>query len=144
MRPSLLNPLFAPVRMLPGVGPKLEKLYRRLLGREEPPRLVDLVFHLPASVIDRRARPKLRDVAFDTVVTVAVTVDRHRPSPPNRPRAPYQVYTSDDTGDLILTFFHAKRDYLEKLLPVGEHRTVSGVTALYDGMLQMEIGRAHV
>ncbi len=137
MRPPLLNPLFAPVRMLPGVGPKLEKLYRRLLGREEPPRIVDLLFHLPASVIDRRARPKLRDVTFDTVVTVAVTVDRHRPSPPNRPRAPYQVYTSDETGDLTLVYFNAHKDYLQKLLPVGERRIVSGTVALYDGMRQM-------
>ena len=72
-----------------------------------------------------------------TVVTVAVTVDRHRPPPPHRPRAPYQIYASDETGDLILTYFHAKRDYLEKLLPVGELRYVSGTTALYDGMLQM-------
>src|SRR6266540_70298 len=137
MRPPLLNPLFAPVRMLPGVGPKLEKLYRRLLGREEPPRIVDLLFHLPASVIDRRTRPKLRDVTFDTVVTVAVTVDRHRPSPPNRPRAPYQVYTSDETGDLTLVYFNAHKDYLQKLLPVGERRIVSGTVALYDGMRQM-------
>ena len=61
----------------------------------------------------------------DTVVTVAVTVDRHRPPPPHRPRAPYRIYTSDETGDLILTFFNARRDYLEKLLPVGERRYVS-------------------
>ena len=38
---------------------------------------------------------------------------------------------------LTLTYFHAKRDYLEKLFPVGELRYVSGTTALYDGMLQM-------
>ena len=73
----------------------------------------------------------------DTVVTVAVTVDRHRPPPPHRPRAPYQVYASDETGDLILTYFNARKDYLEKLLPVGERRYVSGTAALYDGMLQM-------
>jgi ATP-dependent DNA helicase RecG len=138
MRPSLLDPLFAALTTLPGVGPKLEKLYRRLFGREDAPaRVVDLLFHLPTGTIDRRARPKLRDVVPGTVATVAVTVDRHRPSPPNRPRAPYQIYASDETGDLILTFFHAKRDYLEKLLPVGELRYVSGATALYDGMLQM-------
>ncbi len=137
MRPNLLNPLFAAITSLAGVGPKLEKLYRRLLGRDDEPRLVDLLFHLPTGAIDRRARPKLRDVVSGTVVTVAVTVDRHRPSPPHRPRAPYQIYASDDTGDLILTFFNARRDYLEKLLPVGELRYVSGTTALYDGMLQM-------
>ncbi len=137
MRPNLLNPLFAAITSLAGVGPKVEKLYRRLLGRDDVPRIVDLLFHLPTGTIDRRARPKLRDVVPGSVVTVAVTVDRHRPAPPHRPRAPYQVYASDDTGDLILTFFNARRDYLEKLLPVGELRYISGTTALYDGMLQM-------
>jgi ATP-dependent DNA helicase RecG len=138
MRPNLLNPLFAALTTLPGVGPKVEKLYRRLLGRdEEAARIIDLLFHLPTGAIDRRARPKLRDVVPGSVVTVAVTVDRHRPSPPHRPRAPYQIYASDETGDLILTFFNARRDYLEKLLPVGELRYVSGTTGLYDHMLQM-------
>jgi ATP-dependent DNA helicase RecG len=137
MRPSLLNPLFAPLMTLSGVGPRLEKLYGRLLGRDDTPRVVDLIFHLPTGAIDRRARPKLRDVEPDTVVTVAVTVDRHRPPPPHRPRAPYQIYTSDETGDLILTFFKAHKDYLLKLLPVGERRYVSGTVALYDHMRQM-------
>jgi ATP-dependent DNA helicase RecG len=138
MRPNLLNPLFGALTTLSGVGPKLERLYRRLLGRgEEEARIIDLLFHLPTGVIDRRARPKLSDVVPGTVVTVAVTVDRHRPSPPHRPRAPYQVYASDDTGDLILTFFNARRDFLEKLLPVGELRYVSGTTGTYDGVLQM-------
>jgi ATP-dependent DNA helicase RecG len=137
MRPNLLNPLFGALTTLAGVGPKLEKLYQRLLGREDQARIIDLLFHVPTGVIDRRARPKLRDVVPGSVVTVAVTVDRHRPSPPHRPRAPYQIYASDDTGDLILTFFNARRDYLEKLLPVGELRYVSGTTGLYDHMLQI-------
>jgi ATP-dependent DNA helicase RecG len=137
MRPNLLNPLFAALTALPGVGPKVEKLFRRLLGREDTPRVVDLLFHMPTGAIDRRARPKLRDVVPDTVVTIAVTVDHHRPAPPHRSRAPYQIYASDETGDIVLTFFNARRDYLEKLLPVGERRYVSGTVALYDGMRQM-------
>jgi ATP-dependent DNA helicase RecG len=137
MRPSLLDPFFAAVTTLPGVGPKVEKLYRRLLGREDVPRVMDLLFHLPTGTIDRRARPKLRDVEPGTVVTVEVTIDKHRPSPPNRPRVPYLIYASDDTGDLVITYFHARPDQLQKLLPVGEKRYVSGTTALYDGMLQM-------
>jgi ATP-dependent DNA helicase RecG len=136
MRPSLLNPLFAAVTTLTGVGPKLAKLYDRLLGREDA-RILDLLFHLPSGAIDRRARPKLRDVAFDSVVTVAVTVDRHRAPPPHRSRAPYQIYTSDETGDLVLVYFNAHKDYLQKLFPMGERRYVSGTVALYDGMLQM-------
>src|SRR5712692_1062691 len=138
MRPNLLNPLFASITGLPGVGPKVEKLFSRLLGREaETPRIVDLLFHLPAGTIDRRARPQLRDVVPGSVVTVEVHVDRHRPSPPNRPRAPYLIYASDETNDIVLTYFNARRDYLERLLPVGADRYVSGTAALYDGMLQM-------
>jgi ATP-dependent DNA helicase RecG len=136
MRPLILSPLFASLTSLPGVGPKLEKLYAYLLDREAP-HVVDLLFHLPSGVIDRRARPKLGDALPDQIVTVAVTVDKHRPSPPHRSRAPYRIYTHDDTGDLTLTYFNARRDYLEKLLPIGETRYVSGKVEFYDGTLQM-------
>jgi ATP-dependent DNA helicase RecG len=137
MRPDLLSPLFASLTSLPGVGPKLELLYARLLGREAP-RVIDLLLHLPSGVIDRRARPKLNEVRPGEVVTVAVTVLEHRAPPPQRARAPYRVVTGDDTdATLTLTFFHAHKDYLEKLLPIGETRYVSGVAELYDGNLQM-------
>ena len=56
MRPALLNPLFAPVTSLGGVGPKQDKLLRYLLDRSETPRLVDLLLHLPAP--PRGAREK--------------------------------------------------------------------------------------
>src|ERR1700712_4886626 len=137
MRPVLLNPLFAPVTTLAGVGPKQDKLFRYLLGRNETPRLVDLLLHLPASVIDRRARPKIRDAPQGAVVTLEVTVDRHRPPPPRNARAPFLVYASDDTGDVVLTFFRAKPGYVEKLLPVGEKRYVSGTLQMYDGIPQI-------
>src|ERR1700733_6104329 len=126
MRPALLNPLFAPVTSLAGVGPKQDKLFRYLLGRDETPRLVDLLLHLPASVIDRRARPKIRDVVPGTVGTMEVTVDRHPPRPaPNHP-PPHSAYASDETGDVVLTYFRAQPGFVEKLLPVGEKRYVSG------------------
>jgi ATP-dependent DNA helicase RecG len=137
MRPALLNPLFAPVTSLAGVGPKQDKLLRYLLGRDETPRLVDLLLHLPASVIDRRTRPKIRDAVPGTVATLEVTVDRHRPTPARNHRAPHLVYASDDTGDVVLTYFRAQPGYVEKLLPVGSKRYVSGTVQMYDGMLQI-------
>jgi ATP-dependent DNA helicase RecG len=137
MRPDVLSPLFASLTSLPGVGPKLERLYARLLDREAP-RVIDLLLHMPSGAIDRRARPKLNEVQAGQVVTVAVTVDEHRPPPPHRARAPYRIVTSDDTGQtLTLTFFNARKDSLEKLLPVGEMRYVSGTAEVYDGNLQM-------
>jgi ATP-dependent DNA helicase RecG len=137
MRPALLNPLFAPVTSLGGVGPKQDRLFRYLLGRDDTPRLVDLLLHLPASVIDRRARPKIREAVPGTVVTLEVTVDRHRPTPGRNPRAPHLVYASDDTGDVVLTYFRSPPGYVEKLLPVGAKRYVSGTAQMYDGTLQI-------
>jgi ATP-dependent DNA helicase RecG len=137
MRPALLNPLFAPVTSLAGVGPKQDKLLRYLLGRDETPRLVDLLLHLPASVIDRRARPKIRDAVPGTVVTLEVTIDRHRPTPGRNARAPHLVYASDDSGDVVLTYFRAQPGYVEKLLPVGAKRYVSGTLQLFDGVPQI-------
>jgi ATP-dependent DNA helicase RecG len=128
--------MFASVAGLSGIGPKQEKLFARLLGKDAP-RILDLLLHLPSGVVDRRARPKLRDVVPGSVVTVAVTIDRHRAGTPGRSRAPHQIYASDETGDLVLTYFKAQPGYLEKLFPIGARRYVSGVTALYDGMLQM-------
>ena len=137
MRPLVLNPLFASLTSLSGVGPKLEKLYARLLDREAP-RVIDLLFHLPSGAVDRRARPKLNQVQAGQLVTVAVTVEEHRPAPRNRPRAPYRIITSDDTGQtLTLTYFNAREDYLRKLLPEGETRYISGTAEFYDDMLQM-------
>ena len=43
MRPAILFPLFADIRTLSGVGPKLEKLIARVAG----PKLFDLIFDLP-------------------------------------------------------------------------------------------------
>ena len=137
MRPPLLNPLFAPITSLAGVGPKQDRLFRYLLDRETTPRIIDLLFHLPASVIDRRARPKIRDAIPGTVVTLEVTVDRHRPVPGRNPRAPHLVYAGDDTGDVVLTYFRAQPGYVEKLLPVGSKRYVSGTLQMFDGMPQI-------
>jgi ATP-dependent DNA helicase RecG len=136
MRPAVLNPLFASVRSLSGVGPKLETLYARLLGRDEP-HVADLLFHLPSGAVDRRLQPKLNEVVPGTLVTVAVTIDQHRPPPPNRPRAPYRIHASDETSTLTLTYFRAHGDQLRKQMPEGSRRYVSGTTELYDGELQM-------
>src|SRR5690349_19254233 len=112
MRPSALNPLFASVTTLAGIGPRLEKLYAKLLDRPGP-RLIDLLFHLPTGAVDRRARPKPRDVVPGTLVTVKVRIERHRPPPPHRYRTPYLIYATDDTGDLVITYFNAQKNYLQ-------------------------------
>ncbi len=137
MRPDILNPLFAEIISLPGVGPKQDKLLRYLLGRNDAPRLIDLILHLPSNFIDRRARPNIADAVIGTQVTLRITIDRHRAPPPGRSRVPYLIYGHDDTGDVVLTYFRGVKAYLEKLLPVGEVRYVSGVAQMFDGTLQI-------
>jgi len=130
MRPSILFPLFAETRTLPGVGPKLEKLIAHVAG----PRLVDLVFDLPVGVIDRSYRPKLAAAEAGKIATVEVIVRQHIPGDRKRP---YKVRCSDETGFIELVFFHVKGDYLKRTLPVGERRIVSGRLERFRDGLQM-------
>ena len=101
MRPALLNPLFAPLRALPGVGPKTGKLFDKLLAHgPEEARVLDALFHLPHSTIDRRSRPKIADAGRDLIVTLEVTVAEHRPPPGRNGRGPYRILVQDETGDV--------------------------------------------
>lgn len=137
MRPTALNPLFSPARALPGVGEKTGKLFDRLLGPTgAEARVLDVLFHLPHSSIDRRSRPKIRDAEIDQVVTIEATVAEHRPPPP-RSRAPYRVLVEDETGDLLLVFFLANHQWIEKMLPLGARRWISGKLELWEGHRQM-------
>ena len=138
MRPALLNPLFAPVRTLTGIGPKTGKLFDRLLANDGgEARVVDALFHLPQGTIDRRARPKIRDAERDAIVTLEVTVTEHRPPNGRFAKAPFRVIVEDETGDVELVFFLANHQWIERMLPLGEKRWVSGKLELWDGHLQM-------
>ena len=138
MRPSLLDPLFAPVSVLPGIGPKIAKLLETLLdtapGREAT--VLDLAFHLPHAVIDRSRRPGIAYSENGDTVTLDVRVERHMPAPRGS-RAPYKVIAADATGSIALVFFHPRQDWLEKVLPVGGRRIISGKVEWFSERPQM-------
>ena len=136
MRPALLDPLFAPLSTLPGVGPKNAKLFDRLLGRADGARVLDLLFHLPVGVLDRRVRPKIRDARPDAIATLHVRVTEHRPPAPGR-KGPLRVLVEDETGDVELVFFLNNFEWVKQKLPIGATRWVSGRLELWDGHLQM-------
>ena len=131
MRPAILFPLFAETRSLPGIGPRLEKLIAQVVGR----RLVDLIFDLPVGVVDRSYRPKLIAAEAGRIATIAVNVLDHLP--PRDKRQPYRVRCSDETAAIELVFFHAHEDYLNKTLPVGSKRIISGRVERFNNRLQM-------
>ncbi len=133
LRPSILNPLFAAVVTLPGIGPRLVKLVERVAGAK----VVDLLWHLPVGIVDRRFAPKVGESPPGKIATITVEVLSHAPPPPRNRRVPYRVNCGDETGLITLVFFHAHADYLERTLPVGEQRVVSGKVEFFDDKRQM-------
>ena len=131
MRPQSLIPLFAQVTSLPGIGPRLGKLVEKLVG----PLVVDMLWHLPFGVTDRRNAPEIAGARPGEIATLTVTVEQHH-VPASR-RQPYRVWCSDETGRICLTYFNGREDYLKKLLPPGEIRVVSGRVEQYQGEVQM-------
>jgi len=130
-RPEILFPLFGALEGLDGIGPKTAKLFKGL-GVETPR---DLLFVLPHSGIDRRLRASVRDVVPPEVATVEVEVGNHLP--PRQKGRPYRVLVRDAQQEFQLVFFHARGDYLQKLLPSGQRRLVSGRVETFDGVYQM-------
>jgi ATP-dependent DNA helicase RecG len=142
MRPSILNPLFSSISVLKGVGPGLEKTLGRFLApaaEEKAPeaRVVDLLFHLPSGFLDRRNRYSIHDLPDKGIVTIEVTIARHRPPPPNNRRIPYRVDCYDATGKISLVYFHNFAFHLKRLLPEGESRFISGQVDWYQGEPQI-------
>lgn len=138
MRPSILDPLFAPATTLSGVGPKLGKALDKFLGDElRPARVIDLLFHLPTGAVDRRPSASIADAPIGEIATFSARVTEHRPTPAGKAKAPYRILVEDETGDVTLVFFHADVRHLLLTLPIGEYRIVSGKLELWDGMRQM-------
>ena len=130
-RPEALFPLFAELETLPGVGPKAAEALKTL-GVERPK---DLLYLLPHSGVDRARRPSVRDVTPPATLTVEVEVGMH--VPPRSKGKPYRVHVRDQKLEFQLVFFHARGDYLQRLLPTGQRRLVSGRVELFDGIAQM-------
>ncbi len=144
MRPPRLAPLFATVRSLKGVGPKVEGVLNKLVApRHEGAhaRVIDLLWHLPAGVIDRPLTPRIADARIGDLATLEVTVAEHRPGGGRRRVArgsPYRVLVEDAAGAALeLVYFNADPTYLKRLLPEGSKRLISGKLESYDGWLQM-------
>ncbi|ARE38307.1 ATP-dependent DNA helicase [Rhodovulum sp. P5] len=130
-RPDILFPLFGALEKLDGVGPKTAKLLSRI--EIEKPR--DLLFTLPHTGIDRRRRATIRAVPAGEVSTVEVVVGQHQA--PRSAGRPYRVQVQDAETAFTLVFFHARADYLRRLLPEGGRRVVSGKVEIFDGMAQI-------
>jgi ATP-dependent DNA helicase RecG len=124
-----LIPLFAPQTTLKGIGPAVAKLLAKATGGE---RLIDLLFHLPESYLDRRQRPTITHARAGQMVTLTVEVIRHER--PANARQPWRVLVGDGTGVAELVFFKFNR---EEQMPPGAKLLVSGKLESFNGRLTM-------
>ena len=125
MDPNTLTPLFAPLTSLRGIGPAVAPLMARAVGGD---RVIDLLFHMPDSYLDRRSRPTIAAARPGTVATLAVEVVRHER--PANARQPWRIVVKDDTGVAELVFFRFTR---ESQMPPGAKLLVSGKIDLFNG-----------
>lgn len=129
MRPEILFPLFAEVTTLKGVGAKVAPLIRKVAG----PLVRDLAFLAPTGIVHRRA--VTADQAQDgEVVILDVVIDRH--IRPHKIGAPWRVRASDATGFVHLIWFRGG-PHLERLVPPGERRVVSGKVEIFNNEIQI-------
>jgi ATP-dependent DNA helicase RecG len=124
-----LASLFAPLTSLRGMGPTVAALVARAAGGA---RVIDLLFHMPESYLDRSARPTIRTAKPGTVATLAVEVVRHER--PATSRQPWRIVVKDDTGIAELVFFKFTR---ETQMPSGTKLLVSGKLDVFNGRLTM-------
>ena len=131
-RPFEIDPLFRGLTTLPGLGPRNGKLVEKLV---EGPRVADLLFHGPADFIDRRFTCPLSQAPNGKMLTTQVRVEKHYQN--ERKSLPYRVKCTDGSGTVMLVFFHAKKGWIEKLLPLGSERVISGKIEYFQGQIQM-------
>ncbi|MCI5110908.1 MAG: ATP-dependent DNA helicase RecG [Marivita sp.] len=130
-RPEILFPLFGDLSGLKGVGPKTADTLGHM-GIEVPR---DLLYTLPHSVVDRRLRDTVQGADLPATLTVEVQIGAHRP--PRTKGGAYRVQVEDAQIAFQIVFFHARGDYVAKILPFGARRIVSGKVEFFDGMAQM-------
>ena len=136
MRPHILDHLFASVTTLSGVGPKYAKLLENFCGA----RLIDLLWHLPSGVIDRRCNTALKYVNKGQIWTGKVRIIEH--IVPRTPKQPYRIVAEEaDKGlmaeQIILDYFKTFGNSLARQFPVGSHKIISGKIDVFNGSLHM-------
>ena len=132
MRPNELFPLFALLTSLPSMGEVMAKRVERLLAGAH---VVDLLWHRPSAIVDRRPMPGAAHAISGQVATFVVKVLAYHA--PAAPRRPWRISTSDDTGPLDLVFFHTSRSGLEQRLPIGSQLAISGLVENFAGTAQI-------
>jgi ATP-dependent DNA helicase RecG len=138
-RPPVLDPLFRSLGAVKGVGPQLSALLARFFGAPEGQEAIvlDLLMHMPSGIVDRRRMDGVANTYVGHIATLRLHIDRHQPPPRGKAHIPHRVFAHDETGEIQLVFFRAQGGWVERALPVGEERYVSGTIGFFNGEKQI-------
>lgn len=131
MRPAILNPLFAEIESLEGVGPALV----RQLARLKIARVADLLWHLPVMAIERVVTDQLDESLVGRPVVCTLTPQAHEEG---YGRRPLRVMAHDAAGTVAeLVWFGQTGAWAKRLMPIGEPKIVSGKLDRFGMSLRM-------
>ena len=135
--PPLLRPLFAPLSILKGIGPRRLPALEKLCGEN---RILNLLAHAPKR---HQPRYKLRHLGdlpqtHDTPPRIAIVLRVVRHLPPSNSKLPYRIFCADTNENTIeLLWFRANAAAMHTRMPEGATRTVCGSLSEYLGKAQL-------
>jgi ATP-dependent DNA helicase RecG len=131
MRPAILNPLFAEIQSLEGVGPALV----RQLARLKITRVIDLLWHLPVMAIERVVTDHLDESLVGRPVVATLVAETYEEG---YGRRPLRIMARDAGGTVIeLVWFGQTGAWAKRLMPIGEAKIVSGKLDRFGMSLRM-------
>ena len=131
-RPSILFPLFSDVTSIPGIGPKIAANLSKKIGNN----IIDLLFHLPHSVIKRLDTLELNNCPSHSIITKKIKINKHLPGYYNTAK-PYKILGVCENIDIEIIFFNFRNDYLKSKFPISSEVIVSGIINWYNGKPQI-------
>lgn len=127
--------LFSDISYLPKMTDKKRVVYQKLVGDK----ILDFLYHLPTSVIERKLLLNNNSFKNGDLVTLIVNVDKHI-APPRFVKGrkiPFVVKCSNENMSISVVYFHNYHDTIRKNFPIGSKRVISGNLDRYGSDFKM-------
>ncbi|AAY61229.1 ATP-dependent DNA helicase RecG [Rickettsia felis URRWXCal2] len=123
--------LFAPVKTFINIREDTVSALKRL-GIDN---IRDLLFYLPVSYQNKILSPNLTGVRDGEIIQTEVVIESV--NLPKKGNQPLKITASNDTGSLLLVFFHRPPPFIFNKLKVGTSHIISGKVQFFDHYLQI-------
>ncbi|MFY9589874.1 ATP-dependent DNA helicase RecG [Rickettsia endosymbiont of Halotydeus destructor] len=128
---SLEKFLFSPVKTQISISPNAPDVLKRL-GIDN---IRDLLFYRPVSYQTKIVEPNLAEVKEGQLIQTKVTIEQI--FLPVKKHQPLKVTAANDTGSLLMVFFHKLPPFIFNKLKIGTTHIISGKAQFFDHYLQI-------